>query len=192
MVGIGLVTRGPKQYSLRGTVPESYLRLYRYPKGLYIIIVCSSKYIAMADSKETFLKDNLFFLSGALSRKLAAKSDKTFASVGLSTSHALLLMLIQESPDAQPSQLAGKLHLKPSTITRLVQKLERRQLVERESEGRTTSIRCTKDGEKMSKQLRRDWKELLDQKRDELGERYVEVLSEMISNALDKMDASDQ
>ena len=144
----------------------------------------------MANPKESFLENNLFFLSGALSRKLAAESDDKFATIGLSTSHALLLLLIQQTPDIQPGQLAGKLHLKPSTISRLVQKLEHRKLVERESEGRATSIRCTKEGEKMSKQLQRDWQELLDQKKEELGERYVEVLSEMISNALDKMDTS--
>lgn len=144
----------------------------------------------MADSDETLLQNNLFFLSGALARKLAAESDETFAAVGLSTSHALLLLLIQQSPDVQPGQLAGKLHLKPSTISRLVQKLERRNLVERESEGRATSIRCTKEGDKMSKQLQRDWQELFDRKKEELGERYVEVLSEMISNALDKIESA--
>lgn len=137
----------------------------------------------MADIAE----NNLFFLSGALSRKLTNQADEVFATLGLSSSHALLLWLIYDNPDTQPSQLAEQMQLKPSTITRLVQKLERRGLVEKQSEGRATSISCTSDGDQLAIDIQDKWQNLIQQKRDELGDRYVEVLSEMIANALDKM-----
>lgn len=135
------------------------------------------------------LQNNLFFLTSALSRKLTNQADETFATIGLSSSHALLLLLIEKHPEIQPGQLAEKLHLKPSTITRLVQKLERRSLVERQSKGRATSIVCTSEGSEMANQIEQKWQDLIKQKKDELGDRYVDVLSEMIVNALDEINA---
>lgn len=133
-------------------------------------------------------ENNLFFLTGALSRKLTNQADEVFATMGLSSSHALLLWRISNNLDVQPSQLANQMQLKPSTITRLVQKLERRGLVEKQSEGRAISIRCTAEGDELAEEIRQKWGQLIQQKRDKLGDRYVEVLSEMISNALETMD----
>lgn len=143
----------------------------------------------MADDSENMLSGNLFFLTGALSRKLNRQADEVLASVGLSTSHALLLLLIREEPGIQPGSLAEKMYLKPSTISRLVQKLERRKLVERESEGRTTAVACTAQGKELVQQVGERWELLLKGVREELGDRYAEVLSEMISNALETIDS---
>lgn len=139
----------------------------------------------MANTKQPILDENLFFLSGALARKLSGEADEAFASVGLSASHALILLLVHQEPEIQPSTLAEKLYLKPSTITRLVNKLERRHLVIRESMGRATSIVCTSEGVEVASQIENRWQNLLKEKQEQLGERYVEVLSEMIANALE-------
>ena len=138
----------------------------------------------MTKTGDEVLNNNLFFLSSALARKLSAQSDEVFAQFGLSTSHVLILMLVKDEPGIRPGTLADKLYLKPSTITRLVQKLEGRQLVERNSEGRATSIVCTSKGSNMTPEIISEWQRLWAQKREKLGDRYVEVLSEMISNAL--------
>lgn len=142
----------------------------------------------MADSSKELLTNNLFFLSAAFSRKLSRQADDVFASIGLSSSHALLLLLIHREPEIQPGALADKISLKPSTITRLVQKLEQRELVNRESKGRATAVTCTSKGNDLTTDIENKWQELLDKKRDQLGDRYVEVLSEMISNALEKVE----
>ncbi|WP_138430845.1 MarR family winged helix-turn-helix transcriptional regulator [Fodinibius saliphilus] len=142
----------------------------------------------MAENNDDVLEGNLFFLAAAFSRKLSRQADEVFASVGLSSSHALLLLLVQNDPGIQPSVLAERLYLKPSTITRLVQKLERRELVERESEGRTTSVVSTAKGARVAKQIRSKWQELNSLGSEQLGDRYVTVLSEMIAKALDAMD----
>jgi DNA-binding MarR family transcriptional regulator len=134
---------------------------------------------------ENLTEDNIFFLTSAFARKLGNQADKLLETVGLSSSHALLLHLVNKNPGIQPSQLAKMLHLKASTITRLVQKLERRELVEKQSEGRATKIVCTSEGQTTAKNIEQKWERLIQQVREVLGERYVDVLSEMISNALD-------
>lgn len=143
----------------------------------------------MAEDNDQVIEENLFFLTSALSRKLTSEADEVFATMGLSSSHALLLLLIQKEPEIQPSSLAGKMHLKPSTITRLVQKLETRELVRKKSKGRATSIVCTSEGEELASSIEDKWQGLIAEKQDQLGERYLEVLSEMIANALETIDA---
>lgn len=141
----------------------------------------------MANDSNSILSDNLFFLTSAFSRKLLKQADDACASVGLSSSHALILLLVHKNPGIQPGMLAEKMYLKPSTITRLVQKLERRELVHRESEGRTTSIVCTSNGDDMINQVKEIWHNLGKEIKEELGERYVSVLSEMILNAIEEV-----
>lgn len=142
--------------------------------------------------ENSIFTDNLYFLASAFSRKLSAESDDVFATMGMASSHALILMLVDEQPEIQPNQLAKILYLKPSTITRLVQKLERRGLLERSSEGRASYITCTPEGEEAAGKVREHWNELMESKKEELGERYTEVLSEMITNALKAMDAESE
>lgn len=138
----------------------------------------------MDDQPTEITAQNIYFLTSALARKLTGQADEAFASIGLSSSHALLLLFIYEEPGIQPSMLAEKLYLKPSTITRLVQKLERRELVTKEPEGRSKSIACTSKGKEMAAKVDETWQQLFRQKETELGERYVAVLSEMISKAI--------
>ncbi|WP_441001227.1 MarR family winged helix-turn-helix transcriptional regulator [Fodinibius sp. SL11] len=137
---------------------------------------------------DKLIENNIFFLTSAFARKLVKQADEVFETIGLSSSHALLLHLVHKNPEIQPSQLAEILHLKPSTITRLVQKLEQRGWVRKESAGRATKVVCTNDGKDTATKIQQKWEELIQRKGEQLGERYVEVLSEMISNALDTME----
>jgi hypothetical protein len=57
--------------------------------------------------------------------------------------------------------------------------------VEKRSEGRATNIVCTSKGGDVAIRIEKQWNELLTEKRDQLGDRYVNVLSEMIAQTLD-------
>jgi len=82
----------------------------------------------------------LLFSANALARAITAIGDEEFGRVGLSYSHAYLLSEVINQPGITPSALSDTLYLTPSTITRLVEKLEQKQLVRRESEGIKTLI----------------------------------------------------
>jgi len=60
--------------------------------------------------------------------------------VNLSPSHAYLLMLVLNDPGIQPMKLSEELHLEPSTITRLTEKLEEKKLLVRIVEGKQTNV----------------------------------------------------
>ncbi|TCJ18840.1 MarR family transcriptional regulator [Flaviaesturariibacter flavus] len=82
----------------------------------------------------------LYFMSGALARKVEKLAADSWKPVGLSPSHAYLLLAVLETPGIQPGALASQLQLQPSTITRLMQKLEEKKLIVRTTEGKLTNV----------------------------------------------------
>lgn len=82
----------------------------------------------------------LYFAANTLARKVEKLALESWKPVKLSPSHAYLLMMVLEQPGLQPCCLADHLQLSPSTITRLIEKLEEKQLVSRVTEGKTTLV----------------------------------------------------
>lgn len=82
----------------------------------------------------------LYFMSNALARKVEKLAQESWKPVGLSPSHAYLLLAVLEEPGIQPGTLAAQLQLQPSTITRLMQKLEEKKLLVRTNEGKLTNV----------------------------------------------------
>ncbi len=82
----------------------------------------------------------IYFSSNALARKTEKLATAVWKKAALSPSHAYLLMIVLADPGVQPGALSEELHLTPSTITRLIEKLEGKKLVIRTTEGKTTSV----------------------------------------------------
>ena len=82
----------------------------------------------------------LYFTTNALARKVEKLALESWKPVDLSPSHAYLLMMVLEEPGTQPGCIANHLQLSPSTVTRLIEKLEERKLVIRTTEGKQTNV----------------------------------------------------
>jgi DNA-binding MarR family transcriptional regulator len=82
----------------------------------------------------------LYFTTNALARKVEKLALESWKPVDLSPSHAYLLMMVLEEPGTQPGCIANHLQLSPSTVTRLIEKLEEKQLVTRTNEGKQTNV----------------------------------------------------
>jgi DNA-binding MarR family transcriptional regulator len=95
-----------------------------------------------------------YFSSNALARKVEKLAQESWKPVGLSPSHAYLLMIVIEQPGVQPGSLANELQLQPSTITRLIEKLEEKKLVVRIAEGKTTSVYPTTKAKELYSKLK--------------------------------------
>lgn len=125
-----------------------------------------------SDETKTATRYNacLLFSANALARAITAIGDEEFGRFGLCYSHAYLLCEVVAQPGISPSQLSETLYLTPSTITRLVEKLEQKRLVRRESEGKKTLIYPTAEGEALQPAVAEAW--------DRVGARYSQVLGE--------------
>lgn len=82
----------------------------------------------------------IYFSANALARKIEKLAIESWKKVNLSPSHAYLLMIIIQEPGIQPGSLSNEMNLTPSTITRLIEKLEKRKLAVRITEGKTTNV----------------------------------------------------
>jgi DNA-binding MarR family transcriptional regulator len=118
----------------------------------------------------------LYFTTNALARKVEKLAGESWKKIGLAPSHAYLLKLVLEEPGMQAGQLAEQLQLTPSTITRLIEKLEEKKLVTRITEGKTTNVFPTQKAKELKPQMK--------QCVDEFNEKYSKILGKEESRQL--------
>jgi DNA-binding MarR family transcriptional regulator len=118
----------------------------------------------------------LYFVTNSLARKIEKLATESWKKVELSPSHAYLLLLVIETPGMQPTAISEQLDLTPSTITRLIEKLEEKRLVVRTVEGKTTSVNATAKARQLLPQMQ----ECL----DDFSRKYSEVVGKEESSKL--------
>lgn len=91
-------------------------------------------------SSESRYNKCLYFSANALARKIEKIATDSWKEAGLSPSHGYLLMMVLDEPGVQPTAISHELQLTPSTITRLIEKLEDAKLLVRTTEGKLTNI----------------------------------------------------
>jgi MarR family transcriptional regulator, organic hydroperoxide resistance regulator len=133
----------------------------------------------------------LLFASNALARALTAIGEAEFAKVGLSYSHAYLLSELALNPGSTPSMLSETLFLSPSTITRLVEKLEAKGLAYRQSEGKHTRVYATEAGSALAPAVGAAWQQNWQKFAGCLGEREALELTRLIFTAAEKLGAAE-
>lgn len=102
----------------------------------------------------------LYFTANSLARTITRLAEEAFAPTGLSPSHAFVLMMAAETPGIGPTELAEKLALAPSTVTRFVDALAAKGLLSRTAEGRTSRLAATPAGLALLKGVEQAWKRL--------------------------------
>lgn len=114
----------------------------------------------------------LFFTAARL-KKIAAKiAEDELKPLGLSPTYVYILLGVKFKPGITQKELSEELHLKPSTITRLIDKLVINCLVERRPEGKLSHIYLTNDGEKIQEDIQKYRLKLHNRYREILGEEY--------------------
>ena len=118
----------------------------------------------------------LFFASGALARTMTRIAEEEFSPTGLAPSYAFLLMTVNEEPGIQAGEIAAIMELTPSTVTRLIEKMEAKKMLERRVEGKHTFVYPTSKSKALDKIIRESWSNLY--------QRYVAILGEKKSKEI--------
>lgn len=97
----------------------------------------------------------LYFTANSLSRSITEMAKEEFAMTGLDPSYAHLMLLLIDKPGLSQNELGQLMNLKPSTITRFMEKLQQKALINRVQEGRNFFIYPSETGKEKAKQIRK-------------------------------------
>jgi len=129
----------------------------------------------------------MYFSANALARKIEKLAVDSWKMIGLSPSHAYLLMAVISEPGIQPGGLADELQLTPSTITRLIEKLEEKKLVVRTTEGKLTNVYPTPKAKELQPKMKECSARFYENYAGILGREESHKLVESINKLADKL-----
>lgn len=125
----------------------------------------------------TYYNQNLYYTTYALSREVTSVAENAFMDLGLTPSDAFLIMCVNEKPNIQPTEISERILLAPSTITRMIEKLEKRSIVRRTQEGKYTYVTATPKGVELHDSVLKKWDEINAVYAAALGEGEIEKLA---------------
>ncbi|GIO29481.1 MULTISPECIES: MarR family winged helix-turn-helix transcriptional regulator [Paenibacillus] len=126
-----------------------------------------------------FLHSCMYFTTNRLSRAITRLADDAFAVTGLAPAYGYLVRLVIANPGITQKELSEKLYITPSTLTRFIDKLEGKQLVERHVQGKTVLVYPTEKGTAMKETLREASKRLKAAYVAKLGKELADMLTSM-------------
>lgn len=127
----------------------------------------------------------IYFNTNALVRQINKIWDEAFKPFGLSPSHAYVLRVVLEQPGISMKRLSKELELAPSTVTRFVDSLINKKLLQRETDDddkRGAKIYPTSSAIKIHKNLEQTGKELYTQMNKIIGKN---TFSQLVSDIRD-------
>jgi DNA-binding MarR family transcriptional regulator len=114
-------------------------------------------------------------------------AGEEFTTSGLAPSYAFLLMTVNDKPGIQPTEISAHMQLTPSTVTRLIEKMEHRGLLERKSVGKFTKVYPTEKSKKLDKKIHEAWASLYKRYSALLGEQKSRALTTKVYQASKKL-----
>lgn len=118
----------------------------------------------------------LYYSAGALGRIMTKIAEEEFSITQLAPSHAFLLMTVNAQSGIQPKEISDKMMLAPSTVTRLIEKMEMRGYLTRKPTGKYTEVYPTEKSLTLDSKIHQAW--------NNLYQRYVSILGEAESKQL--------
>lgn len=121
-------------------------------------------------------------------REINALAEESFQEIGLSPSYAYILMVVDNESPIATSAVANRVGLKPSTVTRLVDKLVGKGLIQRSQEGRNVWLHKTDKLEEEMLQITACWNKLYHAYNEIIGTKEATELNAALCQANEKLE----
>ena len=141
----------------------------------------------MPDAKSPYC-NCLYHAANAMARSITRLADEEFAKAGLSPTQAFILMSVVRSPGIGAGDIAREVELKPSTITRMLDKLEESDLVTRSSEGKSVRVYPTPSALGTEQAIKTAWGRLYARYSNVLGKEKGASLARDLTSASGRLD----
>lgn len=140
---------------------------------------------------EVYLKECLYFTASRLHRITTKLVEDEFAKCGLPPNGAFLLLTVLEDEGINQKKLGQTLHLQPSTVTRLIEKLVHKGVIYNRVEGRTSLIYTTDKGKSLEPVIHECWERLRVRVNEILGEQESAELTLRLDQVSEKLEKAD-
>lgn len=134
----------------------------------------------------------LFHASAAWSRSLSKLAKAHFRAFKISPTEGLVLIAIRSTPGINVTDLALVLSLDQSTITKALDKMELKGLVQREVIDRNTRVFLSGEGEEREADAKAAWIKLRNSYTQPLGEGTVAHLAYELVRAHEKLNGGER
>ena len=146
----------------------------------------------MTESTNTYLECCLYFTANSLGRVITRIAEEEFQRLGMSPSHAFLLMLAIEEPGISQKGLAGHLNLAQSTVSRFADSLVARGYLEKRSSGKEANVYPTEKGREQLEAIQGAWHALYERYSAILGKEKGERLTRQTFEAYRKLNGAER
>jgi MarR family transcriptional regulator, organic hydroperoxide resistance regulator len=131
----------------------------------------------------------LYYAASALARKITRLAEKEFQPTGLAPSLAFIVMTVNRKPGITAGELSDIMQLQPSTVTRLVDKLEDKEYLRRHTEGKFMQVFPTSKATRLNGSLKSAWQSLYRRYTTILGHQSTDQLTAAIYAASSKLES---
>jgi DNA-binding MarR family transcriptional regulator len=121
------------------------------------------------------------------SRAVSKHFDFYFKPFSLATSYVELLMVIEEEGEVSQKIIAEELGLAPSTITRFINKLDKKGYINKTRSGKTMLISLDQKKSKQVKELKEIYYSAEKGLQNILSEKYTETTNKLLQFGTDQM-----
>ena len=132
-----------------------------------------------------------------ISRCATSYREERISKYGLTGNQAPYISLVCTNPSITPKEISDKLHVNKSTVTRVIEKLEKKGFVKQvrcDDDKRVIHIHPTPKAEEIVDYVRgtfRDWRELLTEGLDDNQLEMIEQLTELLAKRAIEINEND-
>lgn len=139
------------------------------------------------EKKDCLLSGCLYFSSNKFVRALTKLAEDEFKITGLTPTYAFAVTIVNKNNKISSTELADYLQMAPSTITRFVDKLVIKNLVERRIDGKNSFIYSTEKGKELQANINIAWRNLENSLANKLGKEESKELVQVLNKASERL-----